>query len=150
VFTRPSYQDGVSKMTRTQRGVPDISMSAAIDGSALVYLDEAVGAGPAGFYLIGGTSESSPMFAGIVAIADQVAGHGLGLLNPFLYQMSASHDPGLFDVTGGTNTVTFPQGSDFHTVRGFDAANGYDLASGVGTIDAARFVPDLVAVANSQ
>ncbi len=150
VFGRPSYQDSVSGSVGTQRGVPDISMSAAVDGSALVYLDEQVGAGPAGFYLVGGTSEASPLFAGVVAIADQVAGRGLGLLNPYLYQMSGAHDPGILDVTGGTNTVTFPQGPNVHTVKGFDAANGYDMASGVGTIDGARFVPDLVAVANSQ
>ena len=57
-------------------------MSAAVDGSALVYLDASAGQGPAGYYLVGGTSEASPEFAGIVAIADQVAGHGLGLINP--------------------------------------------------------------------
>ena len=49
------------------------------------------------------------------------------------------------NVTSGTNTVTFPQGGGVHTVRGWDAVNGYDLASGVGTIDAAQFVPELVA-----
>ena len=59
--------------------------------------------------------------------------------------MEAAHDPGIVDVTGGTNTVTFPQGGSNHTVRGWDAVNGYDLASGVGTIDAAQFVPELVA-----
>lgn len=150
VFSRPSYQNSVSGQVGTQRGVPDISMSAAVDGSALVYLNAELGAGPAGFYLIGGTSESSPEFAGIVAIADQVAGRGLGLINPYLYQMAGAHDPGIVDVTAGTNTVTFPQGANMHTVKGFDAVNGYDLSSGVGTIDGARFVPDLVAVANSQ
>jgi subtilase family serine protease len=45
-------------------------------------LDAEAAQGPAGFYLIGGTSEATPEFAGIVAIADQVAGHGLGLINP--------------------------------------------------------------------
>jgi subtilase family serine protease len=75
VFSRPFYQRGMAHL-HGRRGVPDISMSAAVDGSALVYLDAKVGAGPAGFFLIGGTSESSPLFAGIVAIADQWAGHG--------------------------------------------------------------------------
>ena len=37
-----------------------------------------------------------------------------------------------------------------HTVRGWDAASGYDLASGVGTIDAAQFVPELVAAVNGS
>ena len=38
-----------------------------------------------GWHIIGGTSEASPIFAGIVALADQVAGHRLGLINPGLY-----------------------------------------------------------------
>ena len=49
--------------------------------------------GPAGFYLIGGTSEASPEFAGIIAIADQVAGHGLGLINPALYRWKRPTTP---------------------------------------------------------
>lgn len=147
VFPRPAYQDTVAGTVGSSRGVPDISMSAAVDGAALVFLDANAAQGPAGFYLFGGTSEASPMFAGIVSIADQLAGHGLGLLNPALYQMEAAHAPGIVDVTAGTNTVTFPQGGSVHTVRGFDAVNGYDLASGVGTIDAALFVPELVAAA---
>ncbi len=147
-FHRPAYQDTVAGAVGNSRGVPDISMSSAVDGAALVFLDANAAQGPAGFYLFGGTSEASPMFAGIVAIADQVAGHGLGLLNPALYKMEAAHDPGIVDVTAGTNTVTFPQGGSVHTVRGFDAVSGYDLASGVGTIDAALFVPELVAAAS--
>jgi hypothetical protein len=51
------------------------------------------------------------------------------------------------DVTSGTNTVTYSQGGAVHTVRGHDAIAGYDEASGVGTIDAAVFVPQLVAAA---
>ena len=145
VFSRPSYQDGVSGAVGSWRGVPDIAMSAAVNGAALVWLDAGAAQGSAGYYLIGGTSEASPEFAGVVAIADQVAGHGLGLINPALYKMEAAHDPGILDVTAGTNTVTFPQGGSQHTVRGWDAASGYDLASGVGTIDAAQFVPELVA-----
>jgi subtilase family serine protease len=149
VFKRPAYQNSVAGAVGSARGNPDISMSAAVDGAALVFLDAEAAQGPAGFYLIGGTSEATPEFAGIVAIADQVAGHGLGLINPALYQMEAAHDPGIVDVTAGTNTVTFPQGGSVHTVRGWDAVNGYDLASGVGTIDAAQFVPELVAAVGS-
>jgi subtilase family serine protease len=145
VFARPHYQDGVAAKVGSARGFPDIAMSAAVDGSALVFLDAQLGAGPAGFYLVGGTSEASPMFAGIVAIADQYAGHDLGLLNPALYKLSASHASGIVDVTAGTNTVTFGQNGSEHTVLGWDAVNGYDLASGVGTVDAALFVPELAA-----
>lgn len=144
VFSRPTYQNGVKPQVGAGRGFPDVSMSAAVDGAALVYLDHGAAQGPAGFYLIGGTSEASPLLSGIVAIADQMAGHGLGLLNPALYRMEAAGDAGLVDVTGGTNTVTFPQSGAEHTVLGWDARAGYDLASGLGTIDAAQFVPELV------
>jgi len=144
VFPRPFYQGSVAGTVHNRRGIPDISMSAAVDGAALVFLDKGAAQGPAGFYLIGGTSESSPEFAGIVAIADQWAGHGLGLLNPALYRMEAAGKSGIVDVTAGNNTVTFPQGGSTHTVRGFNAGPGYDLASGVGTINAAKFVPELV------
>jgi subtilase family serine protease len=144
VFSEPRYQHGIRHL-HGRRGVPDISMSAAVDGAALVYLDARVGAGPAGFYLVGGTSEASPLFAGVVSIADQWAGHGLGLLNPAIYRLEAHGAPGIVDVTMGTNTVTFPQGGSNHTVNGFDAKPGYNLATGVGTLDAAKFVPELVA-----
>ena len=145
VFTRPVYQDGVAGLTGSARGVPDISMSGAVNGSALVYLDAKASGATAGFFLIGGTSESSPEFAGIIAIADQAAGHGLGLLNPALYAMEAAGAPGIVDVTSGNNSVTFKQGGATHTVHGFRAKPGYDLTTGVGTINAALFVPELVA-----
>ena len=66
-----------------------------------------------------------------------MAGHGLGLINPALYTMEAAGDPGIVDVTAGTNTVTFPQGGSTHTVKGCHAVNGYDLSTGVGTVNAA-------------
>jgi subtilase family serine protease len=119
-------------------------MSAAVNGAAIVYLNANAAQGPGGFYLIGGTSEASPEFSGIIAIADQMAGHGLGLINPALYSMEAAGDPGIVDVTNGTNTVTFPQNGSNHTVRGWSAVSGYDLSSGVGTVNAALFVPELV------
>jgi hypothetical protein len=48
-------------------------------------------------------------------------------------------------VTKGNNSQTFTQGGRRHTVRGFSALKGYDLVTGVGTIDAAYFVPELAA-----
>ncbi len=80
-----------------------------------------------------------------MALADQVAGHPLGLINPRLYALSAAHAPGIVDVTSGNNTVSFFQGpgNKLRTVRGFAARRGYDLASGVGTIDAPAFVREL-------
>ncbi|HEX5405827.1 MAG TPA: S53 family peptidase [Pseudonocardiaceae bacterium] len=142
VFSRPAFQVPVAGVVGDRRGVPDISMSGACDGAVNVY--QSFAGEPAGWYPTCGTSEATPLFAGIVALAAQRAGHPLGLLNPALYFMSESHVPGLVDVTSGDNTVSFTQGGKKHTVVGFPARHGYDLASGVGTVDAAQFVPELV------
>jgi subtilase family serine protease len=140
IFKRPAFQDGVSSVVGSQRGVPDISMSAACDGAVDVYQGFP---GQTGWYPTCGTSEATPLFAGVVALADQDAGHTLGAINPKLYALSAASAPGVVDVTSGNNTVAFTQGGSLHTVTGFPALAGYDLASGVGTVDAAQFVPEL-------
>jgi subtilase family serine protease len=145
VFGRPSYQDGVAGVVGAQRGVPDISMSAACTGLVNVYMS--FGGVAPGWYLFCGTSEASPLFAGIVAMADQVAGHSLGLINPALYALSAAHAPGLVDVTTGNNGVSFIQNNTLVRLKGYHAGPGYDLASGVGTVNAALFVPELAQAA---
>jgi subtilase family serine protease len=145
LFSRPAYQNGVRNIVGGRRGVPDISMSGACNGSVDTY--GSFGGAPAGWTPACGTSEATPMFAGIVALADQVAGHSLGLINPALYQLSAEHAPGIVDVTSGNNTVSFSQGGHKDTVRGFTARPGYDLASGVGTVNAGYFVRELAFLA---
>lgn len=146
IFPRPAYQDGVAAIVGSQRGVPDISMSGACNGAADMY--QSFPGQPAGWYPTCGTSEATPEFAGIIALAAQVAGHPIGLVNPALYQMSAVHAPGLADVIAGGNTVSFRQGGKTSTIRGFRARPGYDLASGVGTVSAPQFVPELALLAS--
>jgi subtilase family serine protease len=146
-FSRPAYQSAVRNVVGGSRGVPDISMSAACNGAVDVYQSFAGEA--AGWYPTCGTSEATPLFAGIVALADQVAGHPLGLINAALYTMAARHLPGLVDVTSGNNTVSFTQGGRSHTVSGFIAGPGYNLASGLGTVNAVEFVPELASLAGS-
>ena len=141
LFGRPSYQNGVRNVVGGRRGVPDISMSAACNGSVDTY--STYRGAPAGWSPACGTSEATPLFAGIVALADQVAGHPLGLINPALYRLAAAGAPGIVDVRSGNNTVSFRQGGKQHTVPGFTAVRGYDLASGIGTVNAASFVPEL-------
>jgi subtilase family serine protease len=141
VFGRPAYQESVANIVGTRRGVPDISMSGACNGGADMY--QSFGGQPAGWYPTCGTSEATPEFAGIVALADQIAGRPLGLINPYLYLLSHDHAPGIVDVVGGNNTVRFWQGGRWHTVAGYAARPGYDLASGVGTVNASTFVPEL-------
>jgi subtilase family serine protease len=145
LFARPSYQDSVRNVVGNSRGVPDISMSAACNGAVDVYQSFIPDA--AGWNENCGTSEATPLFAGIVALADQVAGHPLGLINPALYEMSARHLPGLVDVTSGNNTVSFTQNDQLYTVQGSSAGPGYNLATGLGTVNAADFVPELAALA---
>ena len=146
MFPRPDYQNPVKTVVGPQRGVPDISMSGACDGG----VDEYQGfPGQVGWFPVCGTSEATPLMAGVVALADQVAGHPLGLINPALYAMSRAAAPGIVDVTSGNNTVTFRKRGTLHTVPGFAARRGYDLASGVGTVDAAQFVPELAQAASS-
>src|ERR1700733_2901617 len=145
VFSRPSYQDSVANVVGSHRGLPDISMSAACSGLVNTY--DGFGGEPTGWYVDCGTSEAAPLFAGIVALADQEAGHSLGLINPALYAMSAAHAPGLVDVTQGNNTVSFWQNGTYYKVWGYRAGPGYDLASGVGTVNAALFVPELAQAA---
>jgi subtilase family serine protease len=141
LFGRPAYQNGVTNAVGSSRGVPDISMSAACNGAVDTY--QSFGGQTPGWYPVCGTSEATPLFSGIVALADQVAGQPLGLINPYLYALSAARAQGIVDVTEGSNTVSFTQNNHLYTVRGFSAAPGYDLASGVGTVDAASFVPEL-------
>jgi subtilase family serine protease len=146
IFSRPSYQYGVRKIVGARRGVPDISMSGACNGAADMY--QSFAGQPAGWYPTCGTSEATPEFAGIVALADQAAGHRIGLINPYLYELSARQAPGIADVVSGDNTVSSRQSGNYYTVRGFDARPGYDLATGVGTVNALRFVPELAQLAD--
>jgi len=145
IFARPWYQNRVADVVGDARGVPDITMSAACNGAIQNY--QSFPGSPAGWYLSCGTSEATPLFAGIVALADQVAGHRLGLINPALYAMKADNAPGLVPVTSGNNTVTFTQHGHTYTIIGYQARRGYNLASGLGTVNAAWFVPTLAAYA---
>ncbi len=146
LFARPGYQNGVRGVVGRHRGVPDISMSAACDGAVDTY--GSYRGAPPGWSPACGTSEATPLFAGIVALADQVAGHPLGLINPALYRLAAAGKPGIVDVTSGNNTVSFSQGGSGHTVRGFAATRGYNLAAGVGTVNAEYFVWELASAAS--
>lgn len=143
LFARPSYQSSVASVTGAHRGVPDVAMSAACSGLVDVYASfqgQSDSWSP-----MCGTSEATPLFAAIIALADQKAGHGLGPINPALYALGDGPSSGLVAVTSGNNTVGFESGSSgVVTVTGFQARASYNLVTGLGTIDAAKFVPALV------
>jgi subtilase family serine protease len=163
VFSRPSYQDVLpagSTPIGSMRGVPDIAYNASSRTGVLVYLSlppdgnsGAVCNVPAppsvcstGWYIIGGTSAGSPQWAGLIAIADQINGGGLGLINPALYKIGA--DPtryanDFYDVTTGNNQAN-------PDVPGYPATPGWDPVTGLGTPNAANLLPDLVAAVNGH
>ncbi|GHF20320.1 hypothetical protein GCM10014715_88620 [Streptomyces spiralis] len=138
VFARPPYQNGVEQVVGDHRGTPDVSMSAAMNGGTWMY--SSYNPKQVGWEVCVGTSEATPLFAGIVALADQVAGHRLGDIHQALYSLFAQSSwkpsTGILDVNDGTN-------NSYAGVTGYTAVKGYDMATGVGTIDAALFVPAL-------
>jgi subtilase family serine protease len=136
-YGRPSYQRGVSGVTGGQRGIPDISMSASC--SVAVAIFQTFSGGQGGWNASCGTSESAPMFAAVVALADQVAGHGLGLVNPALYALAAKHAAGIVRVASGNNTVSFSG----VTVHGYSVRKGYNLVTGLGSVNGRYLVPEL-------
>ena len=140
-YGRPGYQNGVRNVTGNQRGIPDISMSASC--SVAVNVFETYTGGNGGWTASCGTSESAPMFAAIIALADQAAGHPLGLINPALYALAARHAPGIVPVASGDNTVSFSG----RTVHGYTVRHGYNLVTGLGTVNGKYFVPELARAA---
>jgi subtilase family serine protease len=144
IFGRPSYQAPVRAVVGNRRGIPDVALSASFSGASLTF--ESFTGAPGIWKPAAGTSVATPYFAGIVAIADQSMHTRLGLLNPVLYRLEQAHAPGIVAVTKGSNTVSFRQGRKTITVGGYRAGPGYNLVTGVGTIDAARFIDDLRAL----
>ena len=99
IFARPWYQNGVARVVGNARGVPDITMSAACNGAIENYQSS----WQPRWYLSCGTSEATPLFAGIVALADQVAGHSLGH-QPRPVRHEGPQRTRLVPVTSGNNT----------------------------------------------
>jgi subtilase family serine protease len=135
-FTRPRYQNGVAGIGAT-RGVPDVAGEATgTSGMALAFGapgggDEFVGAG--------GTSAAAPFWAGLIALADQKAGHPLGFVNPAIYRIAQSplYHKAFHDITTGNNTVSL----NGVTITGYQAGAGWDPVTGWGTPDAQVLVP---------
>jgi subtilase family serine protease len=138
IFAKPSYQDTLPPGPTSigdMRGIPDVAFQASSRTAPLVY-DSFDG----GWFLVGGTSCSSPQFAGLVAIADQIAHHGLGLINPTLYTLASgpNYSTYFYDVTTGNNQAD-------PSVPGYSATAGWDPVTGLGTPNAATLVPALAA-----
>jgi hypothetical protein len=122
VYPKPYWQQGIPALKGvTGRSFPDISMDAS-----------------------DGTSQASPTFAGILALATQLRGADLGTINPALYAIGPRGTAaGIIDVPAGYTDSAYG-------VTGYSTGPGYDIASGWGTIYAPAFVPALVAQINRQ
>ena len=156
VFSKPAYQDSLptgSTPIGAMRGVPDIASEASSRTGPLVYDTNAglggatnVAGGNGGWFVIGGTSVACPQWAGMVAVADQINGGGLGLINPGLYAIGANparYANDFFDVTTGNNQAD-------PSVPGYPATTGWDPVTGLGTANAANLLPDLVAAVHGH
>jgi subtilase family serine protease len=154
LFSRPDYQNnlptgstfvgssvGAPGPNTNMRGVPDVAYQASGRTAPLVFL------GAFGWFTVGGTSCSTPQWAGLVAIADQISGTNLGFINPGLYKIGSNatrYAADFFDVTQGTNALFAP------TIPGYSASQGWDAVTGLGTPNAANLAPDLVAAVQGQ
>jgi subtilase family serine protease len=133
IFAAPSYQAALSGLSA--RTTSDVAYNASVYTGVLVHLGY-LGAN-SGFYFFGGTSEGAPQWAGLVALADEAAGHSLGLINPKLYAIGANaseYAADFHDVTTGDNVWNG---------AGFSAKTGYDLPTGLGSPNAANLINDL-------
>jgi len=143
-FPKPWWQAGPGVPNDGARDVPDISLTAsgAHDGY-VIYANGGLGA-------VGGTSASSPAFAGIVALINQYvvtkgaqAKPGLGNINPNLYNLAQTTTGIIHDITAGDNIVPCASGSSGCPSSGsfgYRAGVGYDLVTGLGSVDAYNLV----------
>ncbi|MFL5662662.1 MAG: S8 family serine peptidase, partial [Ktedonobacteraceae bacterium] len=127
IFAEPSYQVGVvptsvfTAQGRTGRAVPDIAAIADPNTGYLIGETQTFPDGTVKYseYRIGGTSLASPIMAGIMALADQAAGHPHGFANPVFYSPSGSAS--FRDIVNPASTVAVVR---TNYVNGVDATAG--------------------------
>jgi len=117
--------------------VPDVAADASpYTGLALAYSD-----GGSKYILASasGTSAGAPLWAALIALADQYADRDLGFVNAGIYRIGKSsyYDKAFHDITSGTNTVVFPP----KTIKGYRASPGWDPVTGWGSPNAQVLVP---------
>lgn len=140
VYPEPAYQRLLPATTQAllggHRGIPDVAYNAATDSPILVYEKGQ-------WASVGGTSAATPQWAGILALADQAAGHDLGAIHSTLYRLAVSsrYQDVLRDVTQGG--IAGPG----HTgAIAYRAGPGWDAATGLGS----PRVPGLIAALKSS
>ena len=174
VFSKPSWQTALTP-NDGQRDVPDVSLTASPNHDPLLICSQAFftsskstatscssgfRASDGSLAAVGGTSVGAPAFAGIVAIINQAAPPapgqlGQGNINIILYDRTKIPASAFHDITTGDNKVPCTSGStdcpSGTTSIGFIAGSGYDLVTGLGSVDAHALVtswPGFVATAD--
>ncbi|MBK5274194.1 MAG: S8/S53 family peptidase [Desulfuromonadales bacterium] len=127
IYGKPAWQVAPGVPADGKRDLPDVSLNAA--GGHDGYLVKTQGS----TFVFGGTSASSPSFAGLMALIVQKTGQRQGNANVRFYQLAAAqYGPGVVtvfhDITSGNNSVP--------GVSGYAATTGYDRATGLGSVDA--------------
>lgn len=161
-YGKPSWQSGSNVPADNVRDIPDVSLFAAAGSpSGSFYIiceaDQAGGQNSCNptnpftnFLGIGGTSASAPAFAGIMALVNQQTNSRQGNANYVFYKLAANQ-PGVFnDVTTGTiampchagsiNCTTATAGDQYGVLSGYTTGVGYDLATGLGSVNVANLV----------
>ncbi|HZU66360.1 MAG TPA: S53 family peptidase [Ktedonobacteraceae bacterium] len=140
-FAEPDYEvnylpPSIQSQLNNHRGLPDISYNADPSTSILYYASFIPG--QSGYYFVGGTSEGSPQWAGIIADANDFAGYPLGFLNPKLYALGAGsqYNTLYHDILVGNNSND--------GIQGYNCGPGWDFVTGWGTLDAAQLIHALV------
>jgi subtilase family serine protease len=132
LFSAPAFQQALSG--NAKRSTSDVSYNASVYTAVMVYLGFL--GNNSGLYFFGGTSEGSPQWAAITALANQAAGHALGYLNPAFYAIASGNAYGnnFHDVTVGQNALSGP---------GFSAGTAYDYPTGIGSPNVANLISTL-------
>jgi pseudomonalisin len=137
VYTKPSWQVCVGVPSTNARFVPDVALTAAGHDGYLVVQGHTSTA--SGLGSVGGTSASSPSFAGLMALVNQKTAQSWGQANTKFYSLANAQYTGaagaatiFHDVTSGNNSVP--------GVTGFSCGTGYDAVTGVGSVDANALV----------
>ena len=141
LFPKPSWQTGPGVPADGARDVPDLAFTASPNHDPYIVIS----GGKA--YAAGGTSLSAPVFAGMLALVEQ-GGDGqvasaFGNINPGLYALASKQlDNSIFhDITSGNNFVPCAIGTQdcANGMIGYSAGPGYDMVTGLGSINVAFF-----------
>ena len=162
---KPAWQTGTGVPNDGARDVPDVSFSASPIHDAYLICSENFNStnntfsptcvSPFGFRdsaggnlaAVGGTSVGPPVMAGIVALINQsTKSGGSGNINRVLYPLAARFPNAFHDISTGNNQVPFSPPCVASTQIGYNALPGYDLATGLGSIDAFVLVTNWTAV----